>query len=99
MDQIRTWRHTFGAVQALSFGTKPVGDRLRDAYFEHLKLISPNPDVPLDLQAEYQQLMSELGRLYPNRRVRKVEKEQGRQLALEVVAFYEKLLKTLRVAA
>lgn len=94
MDRIKAWRHAFGAVQALSLGTNPVADRLRDAYFEHLKLISPNPDVPVELQVEYRELMTELGRLYPSRRIRKVDKERASQLALQVLAFYNELVKT-----
>lgn len=74
MDEIRAWRHTFGAVQALSLGAAAVGERLCEAYFEHLRLISPNPGVPAELQAEYHELMGRLQRLYPSR-----PQEKGRK--------------------
>lgn len=95
MDPVKAWRHSFSAIKALAFGRESVGDRLREAYFEHLKLISPNPDVPPELQNEHRELMAELGRLYPTRRARKVDKEKAAQLARQVVAFYDRLLKAL----
>jgi hypothetical protein len=98
MDPVKAWRHSFGAVQALAFGTGPVGGRLREAYFEHLKLVSPNPDVPPALQEEHQQLMMELHRLYPTRRVRHVDRQRATELARQVVAFYDKLLKAFQAA-
>lgn len=95
MDPIKAWRHSFSAVKALAFGNESVSGRLREAYFEHLKFISSNPDVPPALQDEHRELMAELGRLYPTRRVRKVDKDEAAHLARRVVAFYDNLLKLL----
>ncbi|BAU49144.1 hypothetical protein SVA_2596 [Sulfurifustis variabilis] len=95
MDPVKAWRHSFSAVKALALGRESVGDRLREAYFEHLKFISSNPDVPPALQDEHRELLGELGRLYPTRRVRKVDKDKAAQLAKRVVSFYDRLLKAL----
>jgi hypothetical protein len=97
MDGIRAWRPTFGAV-ALSLGGLLIDERLREAYFEHLKLIAPNPEVPVELQAHYRDLMGQLERLYPSRRRRRVANEEASEIAKQLIAFYDNLLRSRRAA-
>jgi hypothetical protein len=87
--QLKGWRHLFAAVLALATGSGPVEERLRLAYWEHLRLLDPAQSLPDDLRAEFERIRGELAHLFPQREARVPEKwVQSSDLAERIVRLY-----------
>ena len=87
---IRTWRQVFSAVLALSCMTGPVGERLRYAYWHHLKELPIDRPLPEDLRAELERLLDDLAQAFPAPDARG-EPPQATELAQRLVALYDRL--------
>lgn len=97
IDLIHAWRHFFSAVVLLAAGSGQVAERLKLAYFDSLLHISPNPQLPEELQAEFAALMNELSSIYPDRLADSgcVDSTRAARLAKRVVSLYEGVTKKL----
>lgn len=92
-DLLKCWRHLFSAVLALGARTSPVDQRLREAYVNELQKLSPQDDLPEDLQAEFRKLMDELAETYQGSGA--VDERQASRLAKRVVVIYDRVTKKL----
>ena len=93
MELITIWRHLFSAVLQLGSGEGPIEERLRDAYRNHLRKVSPNPGLPPHLQGDYRQLMGALSALYSEEQA--IDRKTATRLAKQVVAIYDRLTREL----
>lgn len=96
IDLLHAWRHLFSAVVLLATGSGPVTERLKLAYFENLLHISPNPQLPKELQQEFSALLVELRAAYPDcEGPGSIDNIRAARLAKRVVSLYEGVTKKL----
>lgn len=93
VDLLRSWRHLFSAVLALSTDGGPIDHRLREAYTGSLKKISPNPDLPHHLRGDFEKLMEELTELLSGQS--DIDARRASALAKKVVVLYDRVTKEL----
>lgn len=86
---IEGWRHLFAAVLVLATGSGPVEERLRRAYWEHMRLLDPAQDLPEHLRAEFDEIMQQMAVLFPHPDARVPQKwQQATELAERIVRLY-----------
>jgi hypothetical protein len=93
VDLLRSWRHLFSAVLALSTDGGPIDHRLREAYTGSLQKISPNPDLPPHLRGDFAKLMEELTDLLSEHS--QVDTKRASAVAKKVVVLYDRVTKEL----
>lgn len=93
VDLLRSWRHLFSAVLALSTDGGPIDQRLREAFTGSLQKISPNPDLPHHLRGDFQALMEELKNLLSGYSDKDAKRASA--LAKKVVVLYDRVTKEL----
>lgn len=93
IDLLRSWRHLFSAVLALSTDGGPIEQRLRDAYTGSLQKISPDPDLPEHLRGDFEGLMEELADLLSGYSDKDAKRASA--AAKKVVVLYDRVTKEL----
>ncbi len=93
VDLLRSWRHLFSAVLALSTDGGSIDQRLREAYTGNLQKISPNPDLPDHLRGDFEELMEELAVLLNG--YSDTDAKRASALAKKVVVLYDRVTKEL----
>lgn len=93
MERATTRRHLLAALCALGAETGTIEERLRAAYERGLSRVSPNPGLPGQLQAEYDELMAEFSRLFGAEQ--KTGRGEASALAKRVVSFYDRFIRGL----
>ena len=91
-DLVKSWRHLFSAVLALSTDEGVIERRLRAAYTGSLQKISPTSDLPARLRADFEALMRELTDFFAERTQ---DPKRASTLAKKVVTLYDRVTKEL----
>ena len=91
-DPVKSWRHLFSAVLALSTDEGVIERRLRAAYAGSLQKISPTSDLPASLCADFETLMRDLTGFFAEQTQ---DPRRASALAKKVVTLYDRITKEL----
>lgn len=90
-DLLKSWRHLFSAVLALGARASSVEQRLHAAYINELQRLSAHDDLPRELRADFQALMSELETMYAEGD--RADEKRASRLAKQVVVLYDRVTR------
>jgi hypothetical protein len=91
-DLVKSWRHLFSAILALSTDEGVIERRLHAAYSKSLRKILPTSDLPAHLRTEFEQLIRDLEDLYA---APAQDSKRAASLARKVVTLYDRITKEL----
>ncbi|MFL6624258.1 MAG: hypothetical protein ACJ8J7_08615 [Sulfurifustaceae bacterium] len=94
VEPLKSWRHLFSAVLALSTDGGTVERRLEAAFTGNLQKIVPDRDLPHHLREDFAKLMHELTDLFGDGNKHN-DSRRASLLAKKVVALYDRVTKEL----